>query len=224
MRDAAHLVADGTFLERRTTCVFAVMDGERHEILSGAYGVHEFAPAHLRAFFSGLRDQGVKPKSATIDGNPCLSGTLRAIFPDITIQRCVVHVQRQGLMWCRRYPKRAAGRHLRALFLRVVRIGTYVERDTFLSDVLVWEARYGAALAKASEGGWVVSDLKRARSMLLHALPNLFHYLDDPAIPKSTSMVEGYFSRMKELYRGHRGLARSHRAAYFRWHVARNRF
>lgn len=224
LRGAAHLVADGTFLERRTTCVFGVMDGVRHEIIAGAYGVHEFAPAHLRAFFGGLRARGLAPTSATVDGNPRLAEVLREIFPGITIQRCVVHVQRQGLMWCRRYPKRAAGKHLRALFLRVVRIGTYAERDAFLSDVLAWEARYGAALAKASEGGWVASDLKRARSMLLHALPYLFHYLDDPEIPRSTSMMEGYFSRMKELYRGHRGLARKHRSAYFRWHFVQNRF
>ena len=71
----------------------------------------------------------------------------------------------------------------------------------------------------AAERGRVFSDLKRARSMLLAALPNMFHYLDDPVIPKSTNALEGYFARLKHKYRQHRGLVRSHRNAYLRWYV-----
>lgn len=74
-------------------------------------------------------------------------------------------------------------------------------------------------MAGAAETGWVFSDLKRARSLLLAALPDMFHYLDDPAIPKSTNALEEYFARLKHKYRQHRGLAPPHRSAYFRWYV-----
>jgi len=45
--------------------------------------------------------------------------------------------------------------------------------------------------------GYVFSDIKRARSMLLRALPDMFHYLDNPLIPTSTNGLEG---KEKELF------------------------
>ena len=68
------------------------------------------------------------------------------------------------------------------------------------------------------ERGWVISDLKRARSMLIKALPHMFHYLDDPAIPTTTNGLEGYFARLKNHYRHHRGLAITLRPNYFAWY------
>ena len=53
----------------------------------------------------------------------------------------------------------------------------------------------------------IFSGTKRARSMLLHVLPDLFHCLDDPHISTTTNGLEGYFSRLKSHYRQHRGLS-----------------
>ncbi len=55
--------------------------------------------------------------------------------------------------------------------------------------------------------------------MLLAALPDMFRYLDDPQIATSTNPLEGYFARLKQRYRQHRGLAQHHRKAYFRWYL-----
>jgi hypothetical protein len=96
-------------------------------------------------------------------------------------------------------------------------IRTTADRDHFTAELRHWECRHGTHIARSPEKGWVFSDLKRARSMLLSALPDMFHYLDDPSIPKSTNALEGYFARLKQRYRQHRGLARHHRDAYFRW-------
>ena len=82
-----------------------------------------------------------------------------------------------------------------------------------------WERRFGLRIAQSPETGWVFSDLKRARSMLLAALPDMFRYLDDTHIPRTTNALEGYFGRLKQRYRQHRGLARHNRDAYFRWYV-----
>ena len=97
-------------------------------------------------------------------------------------------------------------------------IHTNIEREYFLAQVHAWERRYGSQIAHSSERGWVYSDLKRARSMLLTALPNMFHYIDDPRIPTSTNALEGYFARLKQRYRQHRGLAVHHRHAYLAWY------
>jgi hypothetical protein len=212
-----YLLLDGTFIDRRKG-VFAVMDAKRFSIIEGAAEMAE-RPAHLAAFCSALAQAGLAPISATIDGNPHVLRVLRLLGPNIVIQRCLVHIQRQGLSWCRQHPKRTAAKRLRALFLEVMSVDTVGDRDRFLWRVQAWERRYGAAIAFSPEKGWVFSDLKRARSMLLAALPNMFHYLEDPFIAKSTNAIEGYFARLKQKYRQHRGLALHHREAYFRWYL-----
>jgi len=61
--------------------------------------------------------------------------------------------------------------------------------------------------------------IKRVQSMMLKALPDMFHYLDDKLIPFLTNSLEGYFSRVKWGYRNHRGLAVHKRINYFKWHT-----
>ena len=70
-----------------------------------------------------------------------------------------------------------------------------------------------------ASGHKTLSDLKRARSMILKALPDMFHYLDDKLIPFSTNSLEGYFSRVKWGYRNHRGMAEHKRINYFKWYT-----
>jgi hypothetical protein len=212
-----YLLLDGTFLYQRKG-VFAVMDTERFSVIHAAPDMAE-GPTHLHPFCCTLAQRGLAPHSATIDGNPHLIRILRLFWPAILIQRCLVHIQRQGLSWCRQRPHRTDAKHLRTLFLHVMSIHTAADRDRYLSQVRAWERRYGRHIAHSKETGWVFSDLKRARSMLLAALPDMFRYLEDPLIAKSTNALEGYFARLKNKYRQHRGLACHHRDAYFRWYL-----
>jgi transposase-like protein len=193
------------------------MDAETNTLVHAEFDVPEGATALTRVY-RDLYDRGASPSSATIDGNPQQMRYLRSVWPTITLQRCTVHVQRQGLSWCRRHPKRTDAKHLREIFLRLSTIQTPGQARRFGSEVLAWERRFGPAIEQATDRGWVFSDLVRARSMLLKALPDLFHYVTDPRIPKSTNVLEGYFSRLKEHYRRHRGLAICRRDAYFRWY------
>lgn len=193
------------------------MDAQKYEIIFGQYGLNE-GPRDMLSFCRYLKARGFHPKSVTVDGNPHLIKVLRTLWPEIIIQRCLVHIQRQGLSWCRRNPKSTAAKHLRKIFLLVNKIHRPLELPSFLEKVRSWEARYGKTLAPLPERGWVLSDLKRARSMLLHALPDMFHYLEDPQIPKSTNGLEGYFARLRQRYRQHRGLAKKHRNLYFQWY------
>jgi hypothetical protein len=134
------------------------------------------------------------------------------------LQRCVVHVQRQGLSWCRRNPKRTDAKHLRDLFLKLTEIRTKDESLRFIKSVHAWEKRFGTGIETSPNRGWVFSDIIRARSMLMNALPDLFHYIDNPKIAYSTNALEGYFSRVKEHYRLHRGLSKRNKVNYFKWY------
>lgn len=194
------------------------MDGETNTVIAGQYGVEENSNEQLRLFFKPLIDRGLDPESCTTDGNPQVIRTLKTLWPGIAAQRCLVHIQRQGLSWCRRSPKTAYARELRVLFVGLTNINTRDDRNLFLEEFIRWEQRYGEAIKKRPERGCVFSDIKRARSMLLKALPDMFHYIDNHDIPKSTNGLEGYFSRLKRQYRQHRGLTPKKRGNYFAWY------
>jgi hypothetical protein len=194
------------------------MDGLTNSVLTGQYGVSENSEPQILAFFEGLKQNGLDPRSFTVDGNPQVNRVLRKLWPQIPIQRCLVHVQRQGLSWCRNHPKTVYARKLRGIFLQITRIRSDEERNKFLAALAEWEERYGVEIASQANRGWVFSDIKRARSMLLRALPDMFHYLDDPQISISTNGLEGYFSRLKNHYRQHRGLSEANRRNYFSWY------
>ena len=216
-RSARYLLFDGTFLHRPHSIV-VLMNGQTHRLVQGQFDVRENSEMELRAFFGTLIEGGLSPRSFTVDGNPHVIKVLRALWPDAVLQRCLVHIQRQGMVWCRSNPKTAYARRLRQVFLQVTRISNHAERNAFLALVDEWEGRYGAEIVARKETGRVFSDIKRARSMLRHALPNMFHYLDDPRIPTTTNGLEGYFSRLKSHYRQHRGLSPRKRSSYFDWY------
>lgn len=211
-----HLVIDGTYLQGRRGAVVVVMDATTHTVIAGAYGIKE-GGARMAAFCTALARRGLSPESITTDGHTGLLRVLRSLWPHTILQRCLFHIQIQGQMWCRYKPKRPDARHLAALFDRVLLIDTPAQRQALLDDLVVWECHYGWRLGVVPERGRVTSDLKRARSMIAKAVPDMFHYLDHPEIPRTTSAVEGYFSRLKPHYARHRGLAPDQRANYFRW-------
>ncbi len=212
-----HFIFDGTFLHRPRS-IIALMDAQTHMIAVGQYGVSENSEPQLREFFEGLILAGLRPQSFTVDGNPNVIKVIRQLWPDVRVQRCLVHIQRQGLSWCRTSPRTTYAQQLRKIFLQVSRIKTSADRDTFLNAFIDWESKYGSQISGRRETGYVFSDIKRARSMLLRALPDMFHFLDNPLVPISTNGLEGYFSRLKSHYRQHRGLRREKRNDYFSWY------
>lgn len=218
LKQRHYLLCDGTFIEGREHGLFAIMDANEHTIISGGYGIKEKL-GELIKFFKQLKLQGLKPKSFTTDGNTAILLALKTVWPKVIIQRCLVHIQRQGLMWCRANPKRTDGQILRRLFLKVTDIRDKGSAENFLQTFFSWDETYGSKLLLGKTSGWVVSDLVRARSLLYKALPDMFHFLVDPEIVRTTNGLEGYFSRLKEKYQQHRGLGVARRTDYFKWYL-----
>ena len=216
-RESVFLVCDGTYLHHRHG-MFAAFDAHSHRLVYAAYGITE-GPTGMVEFCRRLVAFGVSPKAAIIDGNRHLFRALRLAWPDIIIQRCLVHIQRQGLSWCRNNPKRVDARKLREIYQQVLSVSNHEQKEQFLNAVQRWNEHYGTQFTERGPvHGWVATDLNRARSMLLRAIPYMFHYLDNKDIPISTNIAEGYFSRLKKHYRLHQGLAPHQRENYFRWY------
>lgn len=51
------------------------------------------------------------------------------------------------------------------------------------------------------------------------ALPDLFHYLGNSDIPKSTNALESFFGHLKTNLRQHRGLSKEHFKNYVKWYL-----
>ena len=52
----------------------------------------------------------------------------------------------------------------------------------------------------------------------IHALPDMFYYLEDQQVHATTNALEGFHSRLKLDYRRHRGLPKEHRISYLNWY------
>lgn len=213
-----HVVIDSTYIHGRRCAVTVVMDATTNTVIAGRYGLHESRRA-MADFCAELAAQGLSPLSITTDGQPKLLAHLRAQWPQTVLQRCLVHIQRQGLVWCRQRPTRTDAQHLRRFFGALTAIRTPPARERWIDRLIAWEQHYGWRIELTPEHGYVFSDLKRARSLLIHALDDMFHYLDNPDIVRHTNGLEGYFSRMKTRYRQHRGLSPQHEQSFFQWHL-----
>ena len=200
-----YIILDGTYINHRTG-LYVVMDSTERKIIYGEYGINETGK-HLKLFYNKLQEEGLNPISATIDGSIQQLKYLRKAWDNLVIQRCLVHIQRQGLSWLRQKPKRIESIELRDLLLKVLYIKTKEQADNFIKGFKLWEDRFGLSLISSTNRGKVFSDLLRTRSMIINALPNMFSYLDNPEISRTTNALEGYFGRLKGKYRAHRGLS-----------------
>ena len=208
---------DGTYFEHEN-CLMVAIDNATDRVIGHQYHYREnYECCH--ALFAQLKARGLEPFAITIDGNISVIRALKAVWPEITVQRCMAHIQRQGLAWLRRYPKLEASKQLRTILLRVADIRAEQDKQFFMRDFIDWEKRYSSFVKNLPSKDKVYGDLQRARSLIVHALPDMFHYLDDKQISATTNKLEGYFSRLKDLYRRHRGLSKRHRQNYFAWYI-----
>jgi hypothetical protein len=123
------------------------------------------------------------------------------------------------LSWLRRFPKNEPARELRKLLLDMPKIKSQKEKEKFINSFSSWERRYGKTVLSLPSDNKVFGDLQRTRSLIIHALPDMFHYLENGRIPCTTNKLEGYFSILKLRYRQHRGMSKCHRENYFKWYI-----
>ena len=61
--------------------------------------------------------------------------------------------------------------------------------------------------------------VKIVESLIIRALPDMFHYLDDPEIPYTTNRLENYFAHLKEKLTLHRGLRFESKKNFIKWYL-----
>ncbi len=165
-----------------------------------------------------LRRRGLNPHAITLDGHKTIISAILEVWPNVLIQRCLYHIQRQGLSWLRVYPKTEAGRELRPLFNAVTSIENDNNKRQFLYRYQRWYKTYRGFIKSLPRKSTANIDLKKAMALLNHALPDMFYYIKDRNIAPTTNPLESFYSRLKHQYRSHRGLSKQHKISYLKWY------
>lgn len=179
----------------------------------------------IKEDLTNLIKLGIQLESITTDGHKSILKAIKSAVPEVTVQRCLVHIQRMCLIWLTQYPKHVSGQELRRLVLFILQIKTHNDRISWEKSLNDWQKRHREYLNEKSfnlETGryWYTHKLlRRSYQTIKRALPNMFHYLTNPTIPATTNGIEGFFSHLKNHLDIHRGLTLSHRIGFIRWYV-----
>lgn len=152
-----------------------------------------------------LEAQGYQLMAAVIDGKR----GVREVFEDIPVQLCQFHQMATVRRYLTARPKLPAGQELRALTLAL----PVLSEAAFTALLHEWFARWQEFLQErtyAPDGRrWQYTHrrLRSACRSLRTNLPYLFTYQRYPQlkIPNTANCLDGYFARLKELLRVHRG-------------------
>lgn len=221
--EKVNLLIDGTYFNNdlclilyrdntiKFTQLYRLTDGEWYE--------------ELKEDLENLLEVGVQIESITCDGHKAQLKAIRKVCRDVTLQRCVVHVQRMCQIWLRMRPKSDAGIELRRIITQLHLVDNTLKRDYWIVSLHYWYERHKDFINEKTvnlESGryWYKHKMVRRSFMVIKkALPNMFHYLDNPRIPKSTNGLESFFGHMKGHLNVHRGLSKEHRKNFIRWYL-----
>lgn len=207
------LVLDATSIQPRRKVVLVAQDVRRFTV-SWAFAERE-SHASWSVLLTTLQQQGITPRFVVCDAHPGFLKALREVWPQALIQRCLIHVVRQAKLWLTQHPKTPAGRRLRLLVNALPQARTAAQQVRWLRVYQHWLRHYDAFLKQRTQNPegprrwWYTHRRLRAvRSLLSNSVADLFHFVRDPEIPRTTNHVEGGInSRIKDLFRRHRGLS-----------------
>jgi hypothetical protein len=217
-----HLRVDATYFKR--FCVICYQDNDL-----GYTQLYRFSDGEhyeeIKEDLANLIRLGLRIESITSDGHKSILKAVKKSLPDVIAQRCLVHIQRMCLIWLTRYPQHIAGVELRALVLNLLKIKTKNDKLFWINELNNWHKRHKLYLLELTVNEltgrkWYKHKfLRRSYFTIKRALPNMFHYLNNPHIPHTTNGIEGFWGHLKNHLDLHRGLTIDHRINFIKWYL-----
>ena len=221
--EKVNLLIDGTYFTRnlclvlyrdnsiKFTQLYRLSDGENYE--------------EIKEDLANLISLGVQIESITCDGHRAILKAIHRVCKNVEVQRCLVHIQRICRIWLTMRPKTEPGMELRGIISKLHTIDTSEKRDYWIVSLVKWYEKHEAYLNEKSrnpetENEWYKHKMvRRSFTVIKRALPNMFRYLDNPRIPKSTNGIESFFGHLKGNLAIHRGLSTEHRKNFIKWYL-----
>jgi len=211
-----YMIFDATYFHK-DGCLLNLMDTTNKQIIAHLY-VKKESFKETYPWFMSLRQHGLNPLFITTDGERSGLQAMKLVWPGARLQRCLYHIQHEGMRWLRTYPKTEAGKKLRSILSTLTAVKTHRGRDEFINAYLTWVNKYKNYVLSLPRTELAFKDLKRTMVLINNALPDMFYYLEDECIHATTNALEGFHSRLKADYQRHRGLSREHKIQYIRWY------
>lgn len=193
------------------TQLYRLTDGEWYE--------------EIKEDLQNLLQLGLQIESITCDGHKSLLKAIKTTCPDVILQRCLVHIQRMCRIWLTMQPKSYPGNDLRLIVNRLHTIQNYEQKNYWIVSLVNWHQQYESYLKEKSYSlqtgryWYKHRTVRRCFTVIKKALPNMFHYLDNKRIPKSTNGLESFFGHLKSHVTMHRGLSKAHRRNFIKWYL-----
>jgi hypothetical protein len=222
-RERLNLIIDGTYFSNdiclivyrdntiKFTQLYRITDGEHY--------------SEIKEDLANLLLLGVQIESITCDGHRSLLKAVRDLCSEVIVQRCLVHIQRESKLWLTRNPKSLPGLELLKLVHQLHKIDTNERQQQWLLDLFYWyEIHKDFVNEKVysirTKRYWFKhKSVRKCFVMIKNALPNMFQYLFNERIPKSTNALESFFGHLKSHLLLHRGLTKEHRKNFIRWYL-----
>lgn len=222
-KERVNLLLDGTYFANKlclvlyrennvkATLFYRLSDGEWEE--------------ELCEDLQNILSLGIEIESITCDGLRNILKAVKKTSPNTVIQRCLVHIQRECLAWLTRSPQSVAGCELRLIVNRLHTIDNHDKWGYWVVDLIRWHSRHKDFINQKTfqeNTGRYWFTHKSVRKAFIHikrALPDMFHYLDNPKIPKTTNGLESFFGHLKQNISLHRGLSKEHYKNYVKWYL-----
>jgi transposase-like protein len=174
---------------------------------------------------SNLIELGIEIESITCDGHKSILKAVKKICPNTPLQRCLFHIQNMCRIWLTQYPKSIAGQDLRRIINVLHKIENHNDKQYWILMYRKWCIQHKLYIEEMSFNpntgrSWHKHKLIfRCYSTIRRALPNMFHYLDNQNIPKTTNGLESFFGHLKDNLSIHRGLTIEHRNNFIKWYL-----
>jgi len=223
-KELVHVIIDGTYFssdiclvvyrnsEIKCTQLYRLTDNERYE--------------EIKEDLENLRALHIQISSITCDGHPAILKAIRKVYKkSVVIQRCLVHIQRMSRIWLTKSPKSIPGQELLRITQQIHRIKTHEQKLYWLRSLYDWDQNHKLFIQEKTFGPlpgrfWYTHKMvRRVRHLLIRTFPDMFHYLDDNDIPKSTNALESFFGHLKDNLSIHRGLTIKHRKHFIQWYL-----
>lgn len=219
-RERVHLLVDGTYFSK-DICLVVYRDNDIKQTMLYRITDDELTDEMIEDF-RNLITVGFSIESITCDGHRSILKSIKKVFKkNIIVQRCVVHVERQCRTWLTKNPKSDAGKELLKIVKQISLIKTLEQKYIWLRSLYDWDVKHKDFITEKSgiDGRYTHTFLRKARRMLINAFSDMFHYIDNPDIPKSTNALESFFGHLKDNLSIHRGLSYKHRKAFIQWYL-----
>ena len=221
-RDRVNLRMDATYFKQ--FCLVCYQDNE-----DGYTQLIRFTDGEnfeeIKEDLGNLIKLGIQIESITTDGHKSILKAIKKSLPNALAQRCLVHIQRMCLLWLTRFPKHESAQELRVLVMMLLKIKTHNDRIYWTKQLAKWYAKHKAYLMEKTFNPntnhyWFTHKfVRRSFYTIKRALPNMFHYIDNPKIPSTTNGIEGFFGHLKNHLDLHRGLTTKNRINFIKWYL-----